>query len=121
MTSTFKLQAKDGKIVKVSQDVIKQMVAIQTMLDCPGVEDNNDDDEPIPIFAVNGEVLHKLVKWTKHHIENAENSPDYKVWSNQFFMDNLGEIFVQLNKYLDLGSYLNITEILMDEKFQLCS
>ena len=54
MTTISKLRAKDGKILKVSQDVIKQMVTIQTMLDCPGVENNNDDDdEPIPIFAVN--------------------------------------------------------------------
>ena len=90
----IKLRAKDGKILKVPKDVIKQMVAIQTMLDCPGVEDNNDDDdEPIPIFAVNGEVLDKLVKWTKYHIENNDNSAEYKVWSFQFFMDGLGEIF----------------------------
>ena len=123
MTSIIKLQAKDGKILKVSQDIIKQMVAIQTMLDCPGVEDNDDDDEPIPIFAVNGEVLDKLVKWTEYHIKNTDNSPDYKVWSDQFFMDNFQEIFVleEGAKYLDLRSYLHITEILMDEKFQLLS
>ena len=38
-------------------------------------------------------------------------------------MDNLSEIFVleEGAKYLDLRSYLNITEILMDEKFQLLS
>ena len=124
MTSIIKLRAKDGKILKVPRDVIKQMVAIQTMLDCPGVEDNNDEDnEPIPIFAVNGEVLDKLVKWTKYHIENTDNSAEYKVWSFQFFMDSLGEIFVleEGAKYLDLRSYLNTTEILMDEKFQLLS
>ena len=125
MTTMIKLRAKDGKILKVPKDVIKQMVAIQTMLDCPGVEDNNDDDddEAIPIFAVNGQVLDKLVKWTKLHMENTNKSADYKVWNNQFFMDTLSEIFVleEGAKYLDLRSYLNITEILMDEKFQLLS
>ena len=100
------------------------MLTIQTMLDCPGVEDNNDDDdEPIPIFAINGGVLDKLVSWTKYHIEKTDKGADYKVWSDQFFMDNLDEIFVleEGAKYLDLRSYLNITEILMDEKFQLLS
>ena len=100
------------------------MVTIQTMLDCPGVEDNNDDDdEPIPIFAVNGEVLDKLVKWTKYHIENNDNSAEYKVWSFQFFMDNLGEVFVleEGAKYLDLRDFLNYSELFMDEKFQLLS
>ena len=95
MTSIVNLRAKDGKILKVPKDVIKQMVTIQTMLDCPGVEDNNDDDdEPIPIFAINGEVLDKLVRWTKYHIEKTDKGADYKVWSDQFFMDNLDEIFV---------------------------
>ena len=113
MTSIIKLRAKDGKIFKVSQDIIKQMVTIQTMLDCPGVEDNNDDDEPIPIFAVNGEVLDKLVKWTKYHIENNDNSAEYKVWSFQFFMDNLGEISVleEGAKYLDLRDFLNYGKV----------
>ena len=91
---SVKLESSDKKIVLVDQNVIKQMVTIQTMLDCPGVEDNNDDDEPIPIFAVNGEVLDKLVKWTKYHIENTDKSADFKVCSDQFFMDNLDEIFV---------------------------
>ena len=38
-------------------------------------------------------------------------------------MDNLREIFVleEAAKYLELRSYMNITEILMDENFQLLS
>ena len=109
MTSIIQLRAKDGKILEVSQDIIKQMVAIQTMLDCPGVEDNNDDDEHIPIFAVNGEVLEQLIGWTKCHIENTDEYDDFKVWSNQFFMDNLGEISVleEGAKYLDLRDFVN--------------
>ena len=122
MTSMIKLRAKDGKILNVPFNVIKQMVTIQTMLDCPGVEDNNDEDDPIPIFVVNGEVLEKLIRWTKYHIENTDK-PSNKVWNYQFFMDNLREIFVleEAAKYLELRSYMNITEILMDENFQLLS
>ena len=123
MTSIIKLLAKDGKLLEVAQDVIKQMVTIQSMLDCPLVDDNNDDDKPIPIFAVNGEVLDKLVKWTKCHLENTNNAFDCKVWSDKFFMENLDEILVleEGAKYLDLRSYLKTSEILMDEKFQVLS
>ena len=41
MISILKLRAKDGKIIKVDPNVIKEMVTIQTMLDCPGVEEIN--------------------------------------------------------------------------------
>ena len=117
----IKLWSKDGKILNVDMDVIKHMVIIQTMLDCPGVEDNNDDDEPIPIFTINGEVIEKLVCWTRYHLENNNNYLDYKVWCHQFFMENLKDIFVleDAAKYLDLRSYLDTTEVIMDKNFQL--
>ena len=123
MTSILKLRSKDGKIIKVDSNVIQQMVAIQTMLECPGVEENNDDDdEPIPIFAVNGEVLDKLVGWTKHNLENSDKS-EYKVWCDQFFMDNLGDILEleESAKYLDLRRYLETNDLFMDENFQVLS
>ena len=55
MTSTIKILSKDGKILKIAQSVINEMVTFLTMLDCPGFEDN--DDEPIPIIEVNGESI----------------------------------------------------------------
>ena len=115
-----KLLSADEKIVLVDQNVIKQMVAIQRMLDCPRVEDDSDD--PIPIFGVHGEVLEKLVGWTKYHLENNTKS-DHKVWCHQFFMDNLEEIFMLEDgaKYLELESYLHANDIFMDENFQLLS
>ena len=118
----MKLRSKDGRILQVDLDVIKHMVTIQTMLDCPGVQDNNndDDDEPVPIFTISGEFIEKLVGWTQYHIENSDQL-DYKDWCNQFFMDNLKDIFVLEDgaKYLDLRSYLDTTESFMDKKFQL--
>ena len=114
------LKSSDKKVVLVDQDVIKQIVAIQTMLDCPGVEHNNN--EPIPIFAVNGEVLEKLVGWTQYHIKNKDKS-DYQVWSHQFFVESLENIFELEDgaKYLELSSYLDRSDLFMDENFQLLS
>ena len=50
MTSTMKILSKDGKILKIAQDIINEIVTVLTVLDCPGFEDNND--EPITIFEV---------------------------------------------------------------------
>ena len=120
-----KLLSADKKIVLVDQDVIKQMMAIQTMMTCPLVEESKDDDESkdsTPKVAVQGEVLEKLVEWTKYHLENKDKS-DYKSWSHQFFMDNLENIFMfeEGAKFLGLLSYLDSNDTFMDENFQVLS
>ena len=109
---------RDGKIFTVDRDVIKEMVTIQTMLDNLGEDDS--DDEPIPIYTVDGEVLGKLIGWTRYSNENLNHS-HYKVWCKQFFMDNLEEsfLFEEAADYLELKSFLTITESLIDNNFQI--
>ena len=120
----MKLSSADEKIFLVDQDVVKQMETIQTMENCPLVEESKDDDESkeddddIPKVAVNGEVLEKLIGWTKYHLENKDKS-DYKSWSHQFFMDNLENIFMfeEGAKFLELRSYLDSNDTFMDQNF----
>ena len=88
---SLKLQSSDKKIVEVDQNVIKQMVTIQTMLENLGDDDTNND-EPIPIYAVNGETLDKVVEWTKYHIETTDESV-IETWGYQFFRTNLENVF----------------------------
>ena len=88
---SVKLESSDKKIVIVEQNVIKQMVTIQTMLENLGDVDNNNN-EPIPIYVVNGEILDKVVEWTKYHIETTDKFV-IKAWGDQFFMTNLEKIF----------------------------
>ena len=65
---SVKLESSDKKIILVDQNVIKQMVTIQTMLEM----DVGSDDEPVPIYAVNGETLDKVIEWSKYHIETSD-------------------------------------------------
>ena len=82
---SVRLESSDKKIILVHQDVIKQMVTIQTMLESLGIGDNDTNkDEIVPIFTVNEEILEKVIEWTKYYIENTDKC-DHKVWSNQFF------------------------------------
>ena len=60
---SLKLLSSDKKIVLVNLNVIKQMVTIQTMLENLGDDDTNND-EPIPLYKVNGETLGKVIEWT---------------------------------------------------------
>ena len=80
---SVRLESSDKKIVEVDQNVIKQMGTIQTMLDMLSIS-NNNNDEIVPIYAVNEEVLNKVIEWTKFHIEPSTIS-DSKAWKDQFF------------------------------------
>ena len=104
---SVKLESSDKKIVLVDLDVIKQMVTIQTMLE--NLEGN--DDEPVPIYAVNGVTLDKVIEWTKYHIKTTDKSV-IKAWCDQFFMTNLEKIF-QIEEAAD---YLEVKTLCVDSQ-----
>ena len=113
---SVKLVSSDKKIVLVDLNVIKQMVTIQTMLE--NIEGN--DDEPIPIYAVNGETLDKVVEWTKYRIVTTDESV-IKAWGDQFFMTNLENVFhlVTAADYLEVDSLLVDGQAFIDRCFGL--
>ena len=114
---SVKLESSDKKIVLVDQNVIKKMVTIQTMLENLGGGDDTDNDEPIPIYAVNGEILNKVINWAKYHIEKT-NKTDR---GDLFFITNLEEIF-QLQEaadYLEVNSLFYNIQVFIDKQFEM--
>ena len=107
---SVKLESSDKKIVLVEKQFIKEMVTIQTMLESLG-----DSDEIIPIYKVNGEILDKVVEWTRHHKSNG------KVWTDQFFQTNLENIFMmeEAADYLELNSLLVDGQVFIDKHLEL--
>ena len=115
---SVRLESSDKKIVEVDQNVIKQMGTIQTMLDMLSIS-NNNNDEIVPIYAVNEEVLHKVIEWTKFHIEPTMS--DSKAWKDQFFKTNLEKIFnlEEAADYLEINTLLVDGQVFMDRSFEL--
>lgn len=89
------------------------------MLDTLGSEDA-DDETPIPITKVTGDVLKKVVEWGDHHKNEAhleddeeegeekkydpyEFDKDYKIviddWDAKFFEVSILKMFVQIFSY----------------------
>ena len=118
---SVKLESSDKKIVLVDLNVIKEMVTIQYMLENLGDIDANND-EPIPIYAVNGEILDKVIEWTKYHVETTDMSMSViKAWGDLFFRTNLEKIF-QIEKaadYLEVNSLLVDGQVFIDRSFEL--
>ena len=119
-TRSLKLKSSDGKIFKVDEDVIKQMVTIQTMLDSLGGDGDTDEDEIIPIYTINGEILEKVVQWTRYFLNNSSFKSDFKCWSDQFFLTNLENTFpiAEAADYLEINSLLEGCQDFIDEHFQ---
>ena len=116
-TATVRLKSSDDKIVLVDQDVIKQMVTIQTMLDSLGL-DESSNEEVIPIFTVNSKVLEIVIEWSKHCSGVICTSID-KTWSDHFFKMNLEYVLqlVEAADYLEVESLLMIGQDFIDNHF----
>ena len=116
-TATVRLKSSDDKIVLVDQDVIKQMVTIQTMLDSLGL-DESSNEEVIPIFTVNAQVLEIVIEWSKYCSGVICTSID-KTWSDHFFKMNLEYVLqlVEAADYLEVESLLMIGQDFIDNHF----
>lgn len=114
------LRSSDDRSFTVDDKVAKLSETIKTMLDTLGSQEQ-EDDTPIPITNVTGDVLAKVVEWGNHHkdrprahLDNDEEEAedkkydpyefdkDYKIviddWNTEFFKVNIF-IFI-LNNFL---------------------
>ena len=116
---SVKLESSDKKIVLVDQNVIKQMVTIQTMLDNLSFCENNND-EPIPIYAVKGEILNKVIEWIKFHFETT-TIPESKDWEDRFFKTNLEKIFKieEAADYLEVNNLMLNGQVFIDKHYEM--
>ena len=118
MTSiSVKLQSSDGVIFVADQDIIKQMVTIQTMLENPG---DGDAEEIIPIYTIKGDILEKVIEWTSNYKVAFGQESTNKIWSDQFFKNNQEKIFkiIEAADYLEVNNLINEGEAFVDHHFE---
>ncbi|KAL7303115.1 hypothetical protein TKK_0004327 [Trichogramma kaykai] len=107
---TIKLQSVDGKEFKVDIEVAKSSTTIKTMLeDLPFLE--NNDNEPVPLPNVNGDILKLIIEWATHHVKEQKDAVEITPWEQKFLKDHdsqLQELILAAN-YLDVKRLLDIT------------
>jgi len=113
----IKLKSNDDHVVEVTVGVAKMFGLIKNMIDNQIGED--EDDHPVPLPNVRGEVLDKVVEYAKYHHEdpppdeddtekkNGEISP----WDAKFLepldQSTLFDVILAAN-YLDLKGLLDV-------------
>ena len=63
MKGLIKLQSSDGEIFTVDAAAVKQMITIQTMIDCQ--EEDNEEVTPVP--TVKAQALEKIIWWIEYN------------------------------------------------------
>lgn len=72
----IKLQSHDGEVFEVDVEIAKQSVTIKTMLEDLGMEENEEDDEPVPLPNINAAILRKVF-WCI-----LKSFQEERIWSN---------------------------------------
>ncbi|XP_014211367.1 S-phase kinase-associated protein 1 [Copidosoma floridanum] len=113
---TIKLLSNDNKTFTVDVKVARCSTTFKTMLDDLGLDENDDDDEPLYLSTINSEILKKILKWCEYHKDDppvdeddyeqgcASKSADMSEWDAEYFKvsnQTLFDILLTAN-YLDI-------------------
>lgn len=117
MPKQLRLESSDGEIISIDADVIRQSQTIDNMMqDLP---EQQSDDEAIPLPNVNGNILHKVIEWCKHHKNDApvgdeddseKRTDDIPSWDQEFLKVDQGTLFelIMAANYLDIKRLLDL-------------
>jgi len=116
MPKTLKLESSDQVIVVVDVDSIRQSALIDDMLKEMEGEDN--PDWIIPVSNVNGNILHKVIKWCNHH-KNDSPLDKKTLYEEQrtTILPTWDEVFLNVDQetlfgLIEAANYLDIKRLL---------
>ena len=111
-----KLQASDGPIFEVEEELAKMSAALRQMLeDIP-----SDEESPIPLPNVRGEVLQKVFDYCEHHrgaaggaaeAERPRGEERMDEWDQEFVAMDISLLFevILAASYLDIADLFTVT------------
>lgn len=112
----IKLVSSDGETFDIDRDVIAASTTIKNMMD--QIEVSSEDDEPIPIQNVTGNILRRVIQWATHHRhertetneddQREKRSDDIDAWDSEFLKVDQGTLF----ELLLAANYLGIDDLL---------
>lgn len=119
-TKMLKLESSDGDIHEVEADIIRQSQTINNMIeDLKELPEQPSDHDAIPLPNVNGNILHKVIEWCKHHKndgpspehqDDVKRSDDIPSWDQEFLRVDQGTLFelIMAANYLDIKRLLDL-------------
>ena len=99
------LESSDGEIIPVPLDIAKEMITIRTMLDDLGINEEDENDEAVPLPNVNAKILKKIVEWAEHHKKHPVEIKEKRDWTGldwhkNEFLEPVSFQLITLQNYL---------------------
>lgn len=117
----IKVQSSDGEVFSVGTDVIKLSNTINTMLQDLGLDEEGEEQDPVPLTNVNAAILKKVINWCQYHkddppiLDDEDNrekrTDDISSWDTEFLKVDQGTLFelILAANYLDIKGLLDVT------------
>ena len=110
---TIKLVSSDGEEFRVDIEIAKKSRTVRQLLDDLGVDENADDDEPVPFPNVNAPILKKVLQWATYHKDDPppaedddkeKRTDDISSWDSDFLKVDQGTLFelILAANYMDI-------------------
>ena len=110
---TIKLVSSDGEEFRVDIEIAKKSRTVRQLLDDLGVDENADDDEPVPFPNVNAPILKKVLQWATYHKDDPppaedddkeKRTDDICSWDSDFLKVDQGTLFelILAANYMDI-------------------
>lgn len=105
--STIKLKSTNGRVFEVETKVAKMSATIKGLLEDLDIDDeeNQANQEPIPLMKVDSMIFEKVLKWMEYHIDdpqpaeddeanaNEKRTDDISSWDKKFLEADEGKVF----------------------------
>ncbi|XP_053202352.1 S-phase kinase-associated protein 1-like [Panonychus citri] len=118
---TIRLISSDGEVFPVDVEIAQVSVTIKTMLEDLGLDEEEGDDDMVPLHNVNSTILKKIITWATHHHKDLpppenddcrdKRTDDISTWDADFLKVDQGTLFelILAANYLDIKGLLDVS------------
>ena len=115
---SIKLESNDGEMFTVDLEIARKFGIINTMLEDLG-EEEQEDEETVPLPNVTSTILQKVIQWVTHHKDDPalpeddqkERNDPIPSWDSEFL--NVDQVtlvnLILAANYLDIKKLLDVT------------
>ena len=112
------LESSDKKVFSVDVEVAKKSITLQDLMENFGIEDDDEDGDPIPIPDVDAANLERLLQWAEEHKDDPPAPTDDET---KYRTDNISdfdkEFFTMdqaaLLQLIHAANFMNMPDLLL--------
>ena len=114
----LKLESSDKKVFSVDVEVAKKSITLQDLISNFGIEDDDEDGDPIPIPDVDAANLERLLQWAEEHKDDPPAPTDDET---KYRTDNISDFDKEffnmdqaaLLQLIHAANFMNMPDLLL--------